>query len=263
MTGHKRLIMLIVMAIACSGVFATLSADYISDDGAKVHVIYESGWINIKGDGISTTIPLTQTDYSTYGFSKNSMIGYYYTYEIATLSKDYSSLSYTSESKLFKMYTKVKLDTDYTAKECFEKGREYYEGKTQTQNYAMAYKWFKIASDKGDPFAQNYLGRMYNFGEGVTKDIEESYRYYTMSAEGKHIGSQLVLNIKYFHGFGCEPDYIEAYKWAYLAHYYASLDGSVNLDIVNLYVKQAEEKLNPAQKEMAISKANAWINAHK
>ncbi len=263
MTRQKRLLMLIVMAIACSGVYATLSADYISDDGAKVHAIYESGWINIKGDGISTTLPLTQTDYSTYGFSKSSMIGYYYTYEIATLSKDYTTLSYNSESKLFKIYTKVKLDTDYTAKECFEKGLEFYEGKAKTQDYAMAFKWFKIASDKGNPFAQHYLGRMYELGEGVTKDIEESYRYYTMAAEGKHIGSQLILNIKYFHGFGCEPDYIEAYKWAYLAYYYASKDGSVNLDIVNLYIKQSEQKLIQAQKEEAIKRANAWINIHK
>ncbi|MBW8039119.1 MAG: SEL1-like repeat protein [Planctomycetes bacterium] len=135
-------------------------------------------------------------------------------------------------------------------------GQEYYWGKHITQDYKKAFKWFEIASKKGDSQAQlmlggmyergqgvgqsyenafkwykkaaaqqgirgssaHYcLGRMYYRGEGTTKSYGAAAEWYTKAAEQGHKLAQYSLANMYYKGEGIVQDYVEAYKWANLA----------------------------------------------
>ena len=60
------------------------------------------------------------------------------------------------------MYGDTITDSElYSAKECFEKGKAYHEGSGVEQSDAEAVKWYRLAADQGDAYAQNNLGVMY------------------------------------------------------------------------------------------------------
>ena len=46
----------------------------------------------------------------------------------------------------------------------------YYNGKGVPQDYKTAVKWYTLAAEQGNAYAQNNLGTMYYQGEGVPQD---------------------------------------------------------------------------------------------
>ena len=51
------------------------------------------------------------------------------------------------------------------------------------QNYELAFKYYMMAAEAGDPESQYYVALMYENGYGVEQDMEEAMKWYERSAE--------------------------------------------------------------------------------
>lgn len=135
----------------------------------------------------------------------------------------------------------------------FEIGAVFTEGRTVTQDYAEAGKWYERAAAQGFVPAQYRLGNLYEAGQGVEKDIEVARLWYQRAAEAGHrmamhnlaalyaggvlgeqqfetaaewfeqaaakgmTDSQFNLGMLYARGLGVEQDFAKSYKWFALA----------------------------------------------
>ena len=84
-------------------------------------------------------------------------------------------------------------------------GHYYYYGYSPIEtNYALAFEWYKKASDQGNAAATNNIGSMYENGEYVIQDYEKAYYFYQKGAElgeayssrniGRMIQDRLILS---------------------------------------------------------------------
>lgn len=68
----------------------------------------------------------------------------------------------------------------------FQKGNQYYRGKTVPQDFTEAVKWYQKAAEQGHYQAQYELGMMYYQGQQVPQDFVKSYTWLLLaSAQGK------------------------------------------------------------------------------
>lgn len=81
------------------------------------------------------------------------------------------------------------------------------------ENYSEAVKWYKKAADKGDAYAQYFLGWMYDNGLGVVQSYSEAIKWYRNSAEQGYASAQNDLGWMYKNGYGVNQSYAEAVKW--------------------------------------------------
>jgi len=96
-------------------------------------------------------------------------------------------------------------------------GELYAEGKGVPQDYTEAMKWYRLAADQGDAWAQSNLGWMYRKGQGVPQDYAEAVEWYRLAADEWDTSAQFNLGSMYEKGKGVPQDYAEAAKWYRLA----------------------------------------------
>ena len=60
-------------------------------------------------------------------------------------------------------------------------GRLYYEGEGVSQDYKESAKWYQLAADQANPFAQGLLGILYEAGRGVPQDYVLAYMWYNLA----------------------------------------------------------------------------------
>ena len=87
----------------------------------------------------------------------------------------------------------------------------YDLGEGVTQDYTEALKWYTLAAEKGDAFAQSNLGVMYEVGNGVAVDYKKAMEWYSKSADNGHAIAQRNLGLLYHQGLGVEKDITKAY----------------------------------------------------
>jgi hypothetical protein len=58
----------------------------------------------------------------------------------------------------------------------------YAEGQGVPQDYVEALKWYRMASEQGDIWAQLAVGRFYESGYGIQQDYAEAYFWYSLAA---------------------------------------------------------------------------------
>jgi TPR repeat protein len=93
-------------------------------------------------------------------------------------------------------------------------GELYVEGRGVQQNDVEAIRWFRVAAEQGDAYAQCGLGtEMYVGGHGVEPDYSEALKWYRKSAEQGYPYAQFMLGEMYRGGLGVERDDAEALKW--------------------------------------------------
>jgi len=93
----------------------------------------------------------------------------------------------------------------------------YRTGQGVPQDDTEALRWYRLAADQGNAFAQSNLGLMYSNGRGVPQDDTEAAKWYRLAAEQGSGNAQNSLGVSYTIGRGVPQDYVEAYKWANLA----------------------------------------------
>ena len=140
----------------------------------------------------------------------------------------------------------------------------YYLGQGVPQDYKEAEKWWELAAEQGDGFAQYSLGLMHfkeaekwmrlsaeqgnadaqftlglmHLGElgetedypGETEDHKEAEKWIKLSAEQKNADAQCLLGDMYLEGMGVTEDYAEAIKWWKLAAEQGHERAKYNLD---------------------------------
>ncbi len=81
------------------------------------------------------------------------------------------------------------------------------------RDYATAAKWFRLASEQGDPAAQHGLGHIYEKGLGVPHDHAEAVKWYKKAAVQGFAWAQYSLGAAYTAGEGVRQDMAEGAKW--------------------------------------------------
>ena len=61
-------------------------------------------------------------------------------------------------------------------------GQLYEDGQGVPRDYMEALKWYRIAADQGDIWAQSAVGRFYQKGYGVRQDDEEACFWFSLAA---------------------------------------------------------------------------------
>ncbi len=103
--------------------------------------------------------------------------------------------------------------TQEDAQTQYQLGIKFYNAK----NYDEALKWLRLAAEKGDARAQNYLGLMYSFGNGVRKDYAEAMKWFDRAVKQGLALAQYNLGWMHHEGWGVKRDNAEAVKWFRLA----------------------------------------------
>jgi S1-C subfamily serine protease len=139
-------------------------------------------------------------------------------------------------------------------------------------DYGEAVRWFRVAADQGNPWAQWNLGEAYEDGRGVPQDMAEAVRWYRLvadrglsgaqyklgeifydaqnyapaeswfrlAADQGLVGAQYNLGSMYANGQGVPQNDVEAYKWWSLAAAQGDSGAAKNRDIVR-------SEMTPAQ----------------
>jgi hypothetical protein len=96
-------------------------------------------------------------------------------------------------------------------------GLVYYLGRDVPRDEAEAQKWFRRATELGDPDAPAHLGRLYFEGRGVPQDFVEAAKWYRVAADRNNPRAQFNLGIMYWNGKGIPQDKVQAHLWFNLA----------------------------------------------
>jgi nitrogen fixation-related uncharacterized protein len=93
-------------------------------------------------------------------------------------------------------------------------GNRYRKGDGVSKNYGVeAAKWYRLAAEQGDGYAQHSLGRMYRLGQGVTMDLSEAAKWIRKAAEQGHKGAFSDMGSLYWEGLGVPGNDVLAYMW--------------------------------------------------
>jgi len=92
-------------------------------------------------------------------------------------------------------------------------GELYYIGKTVEQDYYKAREYFKKSANRGNQYAQSYLGLFYEKGYGGEKDIDKALYWYKKSALQGNAFAQYSLGYTYFTGIEVEKNLDFSFKW--------------------------------------------------
>nr|XP_056712774.1 protein sel-1 homolog 2 [Euleptes europaea] len=97
-------------------------------------------------------------------------------------------------------------------------GKMYLEGSTAVpQDNFTAWRYFRIAADKGNPVGLWGLGLLYFRGGVVQVNYTEAFKYFQKAAEKGLSSAQLQLGVMYLTGLGVRKNYKLAFRYFYLA----------------------------------------------
>lgn len=100
-------------------------------------------------------------------------------------------------------------EPEYSAEYMSQLGYEAYN----KQQYADAVKWFRLAADQGEVYAQYNLALCYEQGKGVPVNYDAAVKWYRKAAQQEHADAQYNLGACYENGEGVPMNYDEAVKW--------------------------------------------------
>jgi TPR repeat protein len=95
----------------------------------------------------------------------------------------------------------------------FTVGMMYRDGDGTSVDHALALTWLQKAAHNGIHEAQFNVGLAYDFGRGVTKDSQQAFYWYKRSAEGGVALAQNNLAELYREGSQIEQNLPEAARW--------------------------------------------------
>ena len=61
------------------------------------------------------------------------------------------------------------------------------------QDFVQAVKWYRLAAEQGDAYAQYTLGLMYAKGQGMPQDFVQAVKWYRLAAEQGAASAQFNL----------------------------------------------------------------------
>ena len=82
-----------------------------------------------------------------------------------------------------------------------------------SRNRVLVDRWYRMAAEKGDSWAQYSLGVMHRTGMIGPRDDAKAVRWYRLAAEQGHPKAQTFLGTSYFYGSGVSKDLVQAWAW--------------------------------------------------
>lgn len=140
-------------------------------------------------------------------------------------------LGLVTDEKEFMRLLRQSAETGYD-KAALKLGTLYYSGKNGlAKSYPEAYKWFKVAADKGNFTAQYNVGMMTEQGVGdvVQKDLVKAFQYYLKSGKQGYYLAQNALGRMYVEGVGTTQNYARGMSWYRLAADQGHVDSQLKL----------------------------------
>lgn len=131
----------------------------------------------------------------------------------------------------------------------FQLGLILEHGNGVDKNVKKAFKCYKESADKGYALAISNLARCYSLGIGTPADKNEAFRLYQQAAKKGNVKSMVYLGICYENGSGVKKNEKQAIAWYNKAINFSKRDKKFNKD-----GKMAHDKLVALQKKMAKSK---------
>ncbi len=138
-------------------------------------------------------------------------------------------------------------------------GTHYASGIGVSEDDAEAVQWWLLAAEQGLALAEFNLGLKYDSGEGVPQDHAEAARWFRLAAEQGHLGAQEFLGAKYWIGKGVPQDYVQSHMWLNLA---ASRLTGEDLEKAVEARDSVAQMMTPAQIAEAQRLAREWEVAH-
>jgi hypothetical protein len=93
-------------------------------------------------------------------------------------------------------------------------GLDYDFGTGVNQNYSEAARWYQLAANRGNPIAQNNLGRFFQYGVGgKSTDYHQAMTLYQQSADQGFPPAQCNIGYMYDLGLGVPTNKVEAITW--------------------------------------------------
>jgi len=114
-------------------------------------------------------------------------------------------------------------------------GAMHLFGKTIKQDKKQAVEWITKSADNQEPFGMTLLGQIYLEGDGVEKNLDLALKWLTMAAELEDPVAQLCLGQMYLYGQGVEKNLELAYQWTFRA---AQFDDPVAYGHLGLFYEE-------------------------
>lgn len=119
--------------------------------------------------------------------------------------------SHTNDKDIIEYFDESQITDQW---EQYTKGFSYEFGVNGvTQNYSIAIKWYLMAAEQGNSWAENRLGDCYKEGKGVLKDYNVAFKWYMLSSKHGDYTGQYNLAMCYYYGHGTSQNYNEAINW--------------------------------------------------
>ena len=80
-------------------------------------------------------------------------------------------------------------------------------------DYAAELNIVMPLAEKGEAWAQRWLGISYAVGQGVVQDYAEAVKWYRLAAAQGDADAQFNLGVRYDNGQGVVQDYVRAHMW--------------------------------------------------
>ncbi|MCH8622576.1 tetratricopeptide repeat protein [Undibacterium sp. TS12] len=147
----------------------------------------------------------------------------------------------------------------------FRKGQDYFSGHGgMPVNISEAFRYWKLASDKGYANATYHMAWITDLGNGVRSDHAQAYKWYEIAAEQGNIRSQALLGDYYFYGRDKPKNMAKAFHFYQMAALQGHAPSQVQLAVMydeGLGVEKNPEKALALIQSAAESKdANAEAN---
>ena len=85
------------------------------------------------------------------------------------------------------------------------------------QSYTEAFKWYRLAAEKGNDNAQYSLGVLYANCQGVKQSDSEAFKWFRKSADQGNIYALQSIGLAYMDGKGVRQSYSKAKEYFGLA----------------------------------------------
>jgi uncharacterized protein len=123
-------------------------------------------------------------------------------------------------------------------------------------DYPTAMRLFAPSAERGDAWAQSYVGFMYWEGLGVAQNFATAAQWSQLAADKGNGDAQQNLAMAYKNGWGFPVDYVEAHMWFNLASMYQKTDDLRNKAAMERNVLAT--RMTPAQVAEAQLLASTW-----
>ena len=88
----------------------------------------------------------------------------------------------------------------------YKLGLMYYNGQEVEQNYKEAFKWFRLAAQKGLPDALFYFGLMHYEGKAVAQNYSHALLLFIEAAKQGQPQAQFIIGNMYLSGQGVKSN---------------------------------------------------------